>query len=107
MPERIDPLMPSRPPEVSGADASAAAGAAGAGAIDGKSFKDVLADSLKEVNAMQMEAEGAIQDIATGKTDNVAEVMMAVEKADLAFKMLLQIRNKLTDAYDEVMRMRM
>ena len=42
----------------------------------------------------------------TGKTDNVTEVLSAVQKADLAFKMLMQIRNKLIDAYDEFRQMR-
>ncbi len=70
-------------------------------------FSQVLKDSIAEVNRMQADAESAINALATGKTDNVAEVMTAVQKADLAFKTLLQIRNKLLDAYNEVRQMRM
>jgi len=72
----------------------------------GQSFKDLLIDSMKRVNDMQLEADQAINRLAAGQTDNVAEVMTAVEKADLAFQLLMQIRNKLVDAYQEVRQMR-
>ncbi|NLF30925.1 MAG: flagellar hook-basal body complex protein FliE [Planctomycetes bacterium] len=70
-------------------------------------FSQVLKESIAEVNRMQADADQAINALATGRTDNVAEVMTAVQKADLAFKTLLQIRNKLLDAYNEVRQMRM
>lgn len=73
----------------------------------GQKFGDVLKKSIAEVNRMQDDAEGAIEALSTGKTDNVAEVMTAVQKADLAFSTLLQIRNKLLDAYNEVRQIRM
>jgi flagellar hook-basal body complex protein FliE len=43
-----------------------------------------------------------VDDLATGKTDNMTGVMTAVEKSDLAFKTLLAIRSKLMDAYEEI-----
>lgn len=70
-------------------------------------FGKILKDSIAEVNRLQADADKAIEALSTGKTDNVAEVMTAVQKADLAFKTLLQIRNKLLDAYNEVRQMRM
>ena len=73
----------------------------------GQKFGEVLKRSIAEVNRMQADADQAINALSTGKTDNVAEVMTAVQKADLAFKTLLQIRNKLLDAYTEVRQMRM
>lgn len=73
---------------------------------DGKSFKDVLMDSIGEVNRLQTEADQARVNLATGQTDNVAEVFTAVKKAELAFQTLMQIRNKLLEAYDEVKQMR-
>ena len=76
-------------------------------ASPGQKFGDVLKQSIAEVNKMQADADSAINALATGKTSNVAEVMTAVQKADLAFKTLLQIRNKLLSAYDEVKQMRM
>jgi len=71
-----------------------------------KSFKDFLADSIEEVSALQNESESQIEQLVTGKTENVAEVMSAVKKAELAFDMLMEIRNKVLDAYDEVRQMR-
>jgi len=79
----------------------------GAPRTPGEPFSQVLKDSMNEVSRMQADADKAINALSTGKTDNVAEVMTAVQKADLAFKTLLQIRNKLLDAYNEVRQMRM
>ena len=72
----------------------------------GDSFKDVLMKSLEEVDRLQKDADRAFQGLATGKTQDVTEVLSAVQKADLAFKTLMQIRNKLIDAYDELRQMR-
>ncbi len=63
-------------------------------------------ENLEEVNRLQQDAEKAIEDLSTGRRDDVANVMTAKAKADLAFKMLLQVRNKLMDAYNEVKEMR-
>ena len=73
---------------------------------DGASFKDLLADRINEVNALQQKADAAAADLATGKTDNVSEVFTAMKKAELAFQTLMQIRNKLMDAYDEIKQIR-
>jgi len=73
---------------------------------DGKSFKDVLLDSLDEVNRLQQEASRGIEKVVTGETDNLAEVFSAVRKADVAFSMLMEMRNKLVEAYREVQQMR-
>ena len=71
----------------------------------GGSFKDLLVKSLDQVNAMQQTADTAFERLATGQTDNVTEVLNAVNKADLAFKLLMQIRNQLVDAYSEIDKM--
>jgi flagellar hook-basal body complex protein FliE len=84
-----------------------ATGTGAAGGVGNKKFGDVLKDSIAEVNRLQADADQAINALSVGKTDNVAEVMTAVQKADLAFKTLLQIRNKLLDAYNEVRQMRL
>jgi len=73
----------------------------------GGKFGQVLKASIAEASRLQADADKAINALNTGKTDNLAEVMTAVRKAELAFKMLLQIRNKLLGAYDEVRQMRM
>src|SRR5688500_17887319 len=74
-----------------------AAGSAGA-----SSFADALKSSIDEVSRLQQDASQAVQDLATGRTEDVTGVMTAVEKSDIAFKMLLAIRAKLMDAYEEI-----
>ena len=82
------------------------AGAGGAGAAPsaaptgGTSFADTLKNSIDEVSRLQQDASKAVEDIATGKTDNVDHVMTAVEKSDLAFKTLLAIRAKLIPSFE-------
>jgi flagellar hook-basal body complex protein FliE len=75
-------------------------------ATDGANFKDVLKKSIQEVNQLQQEADEAIQELAMGKRDDYAGVITAVQKADVAFRTLMQVRNKLIDAYQEFNRMR-
>ena len=79
---------------------------AGAAPADGPSFKDVLMKNIEQVNKLQQDAEAAIEDLATGRRDDLSNVMIAKQKADMAFKMLLQVRNKLQEAYDEVKQLR-
>lgn len=71
-----------------------------------KSFKDILTESINEVNRMQVDADKAVESLVTGQTNNVDEVVSAVKKAELAFDTLMQIRNKLVDAFEQVMQMR-
>ena len=71
----------------------------------GKSFADTLKDAVSSVNEMQKSSDKAMQALATGKTDNVADVMIAAEKADIALRVMVQVRNKIIDAYQEVMKM--
>ncbi|SMP39924.1 flagellar hook-basal body complex protein FliE [Neorhodopirellula lusitana] len=62
----------------------------------------LLADQVRGVQSMQSGADAMVHTMLTGGDVNEAEVLTAVQKADLAFRMLLQIRNKLMDAYREV-----
>ena len=73
---------------------------------EGGDFKSLLMDSIQEVNRLQSQADEARINLAMGKTENVAEVFTAVKKAELAFQTLMQIRNKLMDAYEEIRQMR-
>ncbi len=77
-----------------------------ADAAKGRDFKTILLESLDEVNRLQTEADQGVQRLLTGETDNVAEVLTAVNKAGIAFDLLMEIRNKLTDAYREIQEMR-
>lgn len=72
----------------------------------GASFKDYLLNSIDQVNSMNLEANKAIESMATGGDVNPAEVLTAVQKADLAFRLTMQIRNKLVQAYQEVQNIR-
>jgi flagellar hook-basal body complex protein FliE len=84
----VQPLRPQAP------------AAPGAGA--GPSFKDVLMRNLEQVNQLQQDAERQIADLASGKTNDYAHVMLAKQKADLAFQMLLKVQNKMLEAYSEI-----
>lgn len=93
-------------------------GAAGPGAVSGSGaagkakeapsgdFKSILIGSLEEVDRLQDEADAGVQKLLTGETDNVAEVFAAANKAGVAFDLLMEVRNKLTDAYREIQQMR-
>lgn len=70
------------------------------------SFKNILENSINEVNKYQNEAKTAVEDLSSGKTDDLSKVMIAVKKSDVAFTALMETRNKLVDAYNEIMRMR-
>ena len=80
-------------------------GAKAAGAAGGKDFKAILLDSLEEVNRLQSEADQGVQRLLTGETDNVAEVITAVNKAGIAFDLLMEVRNKLAEAYRQIQQM--
>ena len=69
------------------------------------SFADTLKEAMGNVNQLQKSADRGAQDLATGKTDNVADVMIATEKADIALRVMVQVRNKIIDAYQEIMKM--
>ncbi len=66
------------------------------------SFSDMLKNSIDEVTRLQKDASQAVENLATGKTEDITSVMTAMEKSDIAFKTLLAIRGKLMDAYEEI-----
>ncbi len=80
--------------------------AAASAASEAGTFQAYFADSIQEVNSAQLQADRAVEALFTGGEVNPAEVLSAVKKADLAFRMLMQIRNKLVQAYDEVKNIR-
>ncbi len=72
---------------------------------EGASFADFLNNAVSDVNKLQVESESLNDAFAMGKTDNIHQVMIAAEKAEIALQFTLQIRNKILDAYQEIMRM--
>jgi len=75
----------------------------GVGGAEGGKFASALSDAIKEVNDMQMNADKAIEDLVTGKSKNIHETMITLGKAEVAMKLTLQVRNKVIEAYKEVM----
>jgi flagellar hook-basal body complex protein FliE len=75
-------------------------GAQGTNGMD--DFAGLLTQQVKNVNTMQTDANDMVHTMLTGGEVNEAEVLTAVQKADMAFRMLLQVRNKLIEAYREV-----
>mgnify|MGYP002626135096 CR=1 FL=1 len=70
---------------------------------DEASFKSFLLDSIQEVNTMQHDADQAVEALMTGTGEaDPAEVLTAVQKADMAFRLMLQMRNKMMQVYQEV-----
>ena len=92
-------------PPVDPAGAGAAGGAKGA-PEGGTKFSDVFKASLDRVNEMQVELDDQIEKLATGETEDVGRVVVTAQKANVAFEMLMQVRNRLVEAYQEIMRMR-
>jgi len=77
-----------------------------AAADPGASFLDSLWSGVEQVNASQGQAESLVEQLFTGGDVNPAEALVAVQKADMAFRLLMQLRNKLLAAYDEVKNIR-
>lgn len=73
--------------------------------INGNSFADTLNQAISNVNELQLQSDRKVQELATGKTDDVANVMITAEKADIALRAMVQVRNKIIDAYQEIMKM--
>ncbi len=73
----------------------------------GRGFNDVLKEAVEEVNKLQMEAGEAMEKLAVGEGEGIHEAMIAMEKAGVSFRMLMQVRNKVMAAYQEILRMQM
>ena len=72
---------------------------------DEKSFLDYVSEGVKTVNDIQANADKMSTNLATGKQEIIHETMLAVSQAELSFKLMVQVRNKALEAYQEVMRM--
>lgn len=84
---------------------AAAPGAAKAGRPGGDPFADLMKSELQQVNHQHQHADEMVKQLVEGQTDNIHGVVLSVAKADLAFRMMLEIRNRVIDSYQEVMRM--
>ncbi|HFS82367.1 MAG TPA: flagellar hook-basal body complex protein FliE [Epsilonproteobacteria bacterium] len=73
-------------------------------ANQGSDFLSVLKASLGEVNDMQIKGDEALRDIATGQIKDLHQAAIAIDKAEISMKMMLEIRNKALNAYKEILR---
>ena len=73
----------------------------------GTSFGDVINDAITKVNDLQIESSKKTEDFISGVSDDIHSVVIAGSKADLALQMTLQVRNKVMEAYKEIMNMQM
>ena len=71
----------------------------------GSGFGDVLQGALQNVNSLSGGAEQQIKSILQGGNANMSSVMVAVEKADVAFQLMMQVRNKIVNAYQDIEKM--
>lgn len=98
----INPLQSLRPAgEIGGAARPEAAGAKSDG-----DFAGMLREQLGKVSQMQAEADQGVQNILTGQSQNLTDVFSSARKAQVAFTLLMEIRNKLVDAYNEIKQLR-
>ena len=68
-------------------------------------FSSHLKNALGEVNDLQQKADQAIQQLVGEGKGDLQQTMIALEKADVSFRLMMQIRNKVLEAYQEIMRM--
>lgn len=71
----------------------------------GTSFMDHLKSGLDEVNSLQKKADNMAMQVAAGKSENLHETMIATTQAEISFNLMVQLRNRALEAYQEVMRM--
>jgi flagellar hook-basal body complex protein FliE len=100
----INPIDPLR--NISGIGSSAKLKPAATGLKGEATFKQAMSNFLNEVNTMQVKADESIQKMAAGEITDVHQVMNSVQEANVAFNLMMEIRNKVVDAYKEVIRMR-
>lgn len=103
--QQIRSLMGPSPLEPLGEIQPAGSGPAGKPQKPGEpSFTEMLKESIEEVNSLKIEADQAIENLAMGKSADLQGTILAVEKADISFKLMMEVRNKILSAYQEVMR---
>lgn len=93
----LSPLTGTSPQAVSGDQGSAS----------GSSFGDLLQQALQEVNAAQGTSEQEVRNLMSGEATDMHTAILAVQKADVSFQMMMAVRSKLVDAYRAVIQMQM
>ena len=73
-------------------------------ADSGSDFFNILKESLGEVNDMQIKGDQALSDIATGQVKDLHSAAIAIDKAEISMKVMLEVRNKALNAYKEILK---
>jgi flagellar hook-basal body complex protein FliE len=81
--------------------------AAGNGAGQPGEFQSALSSAINSIESLQKNAASSVQQFLTGENEELHTTILATEKAELAFELGLQVRNKVVDAYQEIMKMQM
>ena len=71
----------------------------------GSGFDNIFGKLLTDANQDSLQADQAVKDLITGKTNSLHDVVLAAAKADLSMQLVVEIRNKLVETYQEIMRM--
>ncbi|MCE9536023.1 MAG: flagellar hook-basal body complex protein FliE [Nitrospirae bacterium] len=79
----------------------------GSGGTPATGFMDTLQHAISKANDIQLQASQATDALMTGQSQNVHGTMVALQEADISFQLMMQIRNKLVSAYEEIQRMQM
>jgi flagellar hook-basal body complex protein FliE len=104
----MNPLIPSQLPSLDAlAQAAQKPAASGQTPADGAQFSDILKQALQEVSAASAVSEQEARNLISGNSTDMHAAILAVQKADVSFQMMMAVRGKLVDAYREVMRMQM
>ncbi len=93
---RLDTVLPNTTPTAGGASRGGDATA---------SFKQTLQSAFERINQMQLDSAELARQFAAGETDDLVKVVTAAEEASVALQLAVQVRNKVVEAYQEIMRM--
>ena len=68
------------------------------------SFEELMSSSMKQVNSLQLEADDMVRKLAVGDVEDISEVVLASSRAEVALRMLMELRNKFVEAYQQLSR---
>jgi len=89
---------------ISGITQVAAAVEGPAAGPKGQSFLDSMREAVEKVNELQQASGAEVRRLITGETEDLHKTLLAVQRAELAFELMMEVRNKVVQAYQEIMR---
>lgn len=98
------PILPITPP-IAAPIAPAAAAVTGSGTAGGAAFQSALDDAIQKVEGFGQNASNSINSFLSGEGEELHDVAIKSQQAEMSFDLFLQVRNKIVSAYQEVMRM--